>query len=183
MVSEPKPAARERLVGTAMLRENVETNLSDSALERLIDDADAEVVRYCGPHNQDGPVEEIFPGGSIRLFPNRAVESVEKVTETVGAISMDLSPDDYRSWYGGRMLERLASGAHPRPYWGERVLLRYTPVSTDDQRRMGIIRLVQLGIQYSGVQSERVGPYSVQSLDYTRERDAILKQLCTGIPI
>ena len=84
MVSEPKPAARECLVGTAMLRENVETNLSDSALERLIDDADATVVRYCGPHNQDGSVEEIFPGGSIRLFPNRAVESVEKVTETVG---------------------------------------------------------------------------------------------------
>ena len=173
----------ERLVSTTMLQENVQTTLSDSALEHLIDDADEAVVRYCGPHNQDAPVDEILTGGSIRLFPNRAVESIEKTTETVGAISTDLSPDDYRSWYGGRMLERLSVGPHPRPYWGDRVLLRYTPVSTDDQRRMAIIRLVQLGIQYTGIQSERVGPYSAQSLDYTRERDAILKQLCTGIPI
>ncbi len=180
MLSEPKP---ERLVNAAMLRENVETNLADSALEQLIDDADAAVVGYCGPHNQDGPFEEILPGGSSRLFPSRAVESVDKVTETVGTVSTDLSPDDYRSWYGGRMLERLSNGPHALPYWGGRVLLRYTPVSTDAQRRMAIIRLVQLGIQYSGVQSERVGPYSSQSLDYTRERDAILKQLCAGTPI
>ena len=120
----------ERLVSTTVLRENVQTNLSDSALEHLIDDADATVVRYCGPHNQDAPVDEILTGGSIRLFPNRAVESVEKTTETVGAISTDLSSNDYRSWYGGRMLERLSDGSHPRPYWGDRVLLRYTPVST-----------------------------------------------------
>ena len=180
MMTEPS-----HLVSVDEVREHIGSNASitDELLQRLIEEADAAVVRYCGPYNQDGPVEEIFPGGSIRLFPNRAVESVVKVTETVGAISMDLSPDDYRSWYGGRMLERLSSGTHPSVRWGERVLLRYTPVDTDAQRKMAIIRLVQLGIQYSGVQSESVGPYSVQNLDYAKEREAILKQLSTGVPI
>ena len=81
------------------------------------------------------------------------------------------------------MLERLSNGSHPRADWGERVELTYTPVDTDPQRRMAIIRLVQLGLQYSGLQSESVGPYSAQSLDYSKEREAILKQLSTGVPI
>ena len=178
MVSEP-----ERLVSTTVLRENMETNLSDSALKRLIDDADAEVVRRCGPHYQDGPVDEVLSGGGVRLFPNRAVEEMISVTETAWDTVSVLSSDDYRLWHGGRMLERLSSGAHPRPYWGERVLLRYTPVDTDPQRRMAIIRLVQLGLQYSGLQSETVGPYRTQSLDYAQERDAILRQLCPGVPV
>ena len=37
--------------------------------------------------------------------------------------------------------------------------------------------------QYSGLQSESVGPYSAQNLDYAKEREAILKQLSTGAPI
>ena len=61
--------------------------------------------------------------------------------------------------------------------------LTYTPVDTDPQRRMAIIRLVQLGLPYSGLQSESVGPYSAQNLDYGKEREAILKQLCPGTPI
>ena len=94
-----------------------------------------------------------------------------------------LSPDDYRTWYGGRMLERLSNGSHPRADWGERVELTYTPVDTDHQRRMAIIRLVQLGLPYSGLHSESVGQYSAQNLDYGKEREAILKQLSTGVPI
>ena len=61
--------------------------------------------------------------------------------------------------------------------------LTYTPVDTDPQRRMAIIRLVQLGLAYSGLRSESVGPYSAQSLDYAKEREAILKQLLPGVPI
>ena len=178
MVSEP-----ERLVSTTMLRENVETDLSVSALERLIDDADAEVVRRCGSHKIEGPLTDVLRGGSVRLFPRQAVEAVISVVETLGDVATTLSPNDYRMWHGGRMLERLSNGSHPHADWGERVELTYTPVDTDPQRKMAIIRLVQLGLQYSGLQSERVGPYSAQNLDYTREREAILKQLSTGVPI
>ena len=192
MVSEPSPTvtmtvgpARPRLVTADQVREHIGSNSTDTdeVLTRLIDEADAEVVSRYGSHRIDGQVIEVYPGGSFRLFPHRAVKEIAKVTETDGNVSVVLAPDDYRTWYGGRMLERLSNGSHPRADWGERVELTYTPVDTDPQRRMAIIRLVQLGLPYSGLQSESVGPYSAQNLDYAKEREAILKQLSTRVPI
>ena len=192
MVSEPSPTvtmtvgpARPRLVTADQVREHIGSNSTDTdgLLTRLIDEADREVVSRYGPHRIDGPVTEVHGGGSFRLFPHRAVKEIAKVTETDGNVSVVLSDDDYRSWYGGRMLQRLADGSHPRSCWGERVELEFTPVDDDAQRRMAIIRLVQLGLQYSGLESTSIGPYSSKSLDYTRERDAILKQISTGVPI
>ena len=191
MVSEPRQTvtvtvgpARPRLVTVEQVREHLGSDLPTSnELQRLIDDADAEVVRRYGPHKIAGPVTEIHGGGSVRLFPSQAVEGITSVTETAWDTATVLSPDDYRMWYGGRMLERLSDGSHPRADWGERVELTYTPVDTDPQRRMAIIRLVQLGLPYSGLQSESVGPYSAQNLDYGKEREAILRQLSTGVPI
>lgn len=170
-----------------MLREHLAQDLPDPELKRLIDDADAEVLRRCGSHRIDAPLTDVLRGGSVKLFPDQAVEAITSVTETVADVSTTLSHNDYQIWHGGRMLERLSSGAHPRGYWGDRVEIQYTPVDTDAQRRMAIIRLVHLGIQYSGLQSESVGPYSRQSRDYTREREAILTALAQtnnpGIPI
>ena len=192
MVSEPSPTvtmtvgpARPRLVTADQVREHIGFNspVTNELLTRLIEEADAEVVRRCGPHSIDGPLTDVLRGRSFRLFPHRAVKEIAKVTETDGNVSVVLSDDDYRSWYGGRMLQRLADGSHPRSCWGERVELEFTPVNTDPQRRMAIIRLVQLGLPYSGLQSESVGPYSAQNLDYGKEREAILKQLSTGVPI
>ena len=192
MVSEPSPTvtmtvgpARQRLVTADQVREHIGSNSADTdeVLDRLIDEADAEVVSRYGPHSIDGPVTEVHGGGTFRLFPHRVVKEIAKVTETDGNVSVVLSDDDYRSWHGGRMLQRLADGSHPRSCWGERVELEFTPVDDDAQRRMAIIRLVQLGLPYSGLQSGSVGPYSAQNLDYAKEREAILKQLSTGVPI
>ena len=179
MVAEP-----QYLVSVDQVREHLGSNVAaDEYLQRLIDDADQAVVSRYGPHSIDGPVTEVHGGGTFRLFPHRVVKEIAKVTETDGNVSVVLSDDDYRSWYGGRMLQRLADGSHPRGCWGERVELEFTPVDDDAQRRMAIIRLVQLGLPYSGLQSESVGPYSAQNLDYAKEREAILKQLSTGVPI
>ena len=180
----PQSPERERLVTKEQVQEHLKSNLPlGNDLQRLIDDADEAVVRRCGPHSIDGPVTEVLSGGSFRLFPERAVAEVIGVTETVGSISEVLSPDDYRSWYGGQMLERRSNGTNPRTTWGDHVQLEYRPVDHDAQRRMAIIRLVQLGIQYSGLESESVGPYSARNLDYSTEREAILNQLCAGSPI
>ena len=169
MVSEPSPTvtmtvgpARPRLVTADQVREHIGSNSTDTdeLLTRLIEEADAEVVSRYGPHSIDGPVTEVHGGGTCRLFPHRVVKEMAKVTETDGNVSVVLSDDDYRSWYSGRMLQRLADGSHPRSCWGERVELEFTPVDDDAQRKMAIIRLVQLGLQYSGLKSESVGPYS-----------------------
>ena len=180
MVSEPS-----RLVSVDDVREHLGTNSTDTdeLLTRLIEEADRAVVSRYGPHSIDGPLTDVLRGGSVRLFPSQAMEGITSVTETAWDTATVLSPDDYRTWYGDRMLERLSNGSHPRADWGERVELTYTPVDTDHQRRMAIIRLVQLGLQYSGLKSESVGPYSAQNLDYAKEREAILRQLGTGVPI
>ena len=191
MVSEPSQTlhvtvqhGQQRLITVEQVREHLGSDLPTSdELQRLIDEADAEVVRRCGPHKIDGPLTDVLRGGSVRLFPSQAVEGITSVTETAWDAVTVLSPDDYRTWYGGRMLQRLSNGSHPRADWGERVELTYTPVDTDPQRRMAIIRLVQVGFPYSGLKSESVGPYSAQNLDYGKEREAILKQLSTGVPI
>ena len=187
MTNSQAPMMEPEVAGL-LTKEDVQQHLGSNVaageyLQRLIDDADQAVVSRCGPHSIDGPVTEVHPGGSFRLFPHRAVKEIAKVTETDGNVSVVLSDDDYRTWYGGRMLQRLSNGSHPGADWGQRVELEFTPVDTDPQRRMAIIRLVQLGLQYSGLKSESVGPYSAQNLDYTREREAILKQLSTGVPI
>ena len=174
---------RPKLVTPARVRRHVTTTLSDTSLEQLINDANNAVVSHCGPHHIDGLIEETVRGDASKVFPSRAIQTVESVTEVVRGLHTALSDDDYAVWHGGRMLERMADGAHPRARWGDQVLLTYTPVDDDPQRRMAIIRLVQLGIQYEGIRSETVGPYSSQYLDYTRERDAILKQLCAVAPI
>ena len=180
----PQSPERERLVTKEQVQEHLKSNLPlGDYLQRLIDDADEAVVSRCGPHSINSPVTEVLTGGSFRLFPEQAVAEVIGVTETVGSISEVLSPDDYRSWYRGRMLERRSNGTNPRTSWGHRVELMYTPVDNDAQRRLAVIRLVQLGLQYTGLRSAGIGPYSSQNLDYTRERDAILNQLCTGTPI
>ena len=192
MVSEPSQTlhmtvehGQQRLVTADQVREHLGSNSADTdeVLDRLIDEADAEVVSRYGPHRSDVPVTEVLRGGSVRLFPSQAMEAITSVAETAWDTATVLSPDDYRTWYGGRMLERLSNGSHPRADWGERVELEYTPVDTAHQRRMAIIRLVQLGLPYSGLKSESVGPYSAQNLDYAKEREAILKQLSTGVPI
>ena len=187
MTNSQAPMMEPEVAGL-LTKEEVQQHLgsnvaADEYLQRLIDDADQAVVSRYGPHSIDGPVTGVHPGGGFRLFPHRAVKEIAKVTETDGNVSVVLSDDDYRSWYGGRMLQRLADGSHPRSCWGERVELEFTPVDDDAQRRMAIIRLVQLGLQYSGLKSESVGPYSAQNLDYAKEREAILKQLSTGVPI
>ena len=151
MVSEPSPtvtmtvgSARPRLVTADQVREHIGSNSTDTdeLLTRLIEEADRAVVSRYGPHSIDGPVTDVLRGGSVRLFPSQAMEGITSVTETAWDTATVLSPDDYRLWHGGRMLERLSNGSHPRADWGERVELIYTPVDTDHQRRMAIIRLV-----------------------------------------
>ena len=150
MVSEPSQTvtmtvgpARPRLVTADQVREHIGSNSTDTdeLLTRLIDDADQAVVSRYGPHSIDGPVTEVHPGGSVRLFPRRSRDSQGDV-ETDGERNPPCSPDDYRTWYGGRMLERLSNGAHPRADWGERVELdihagRHRPTAQDGHHTPG----------------------------------------------
>lgn len=173
------------LITVADLREHVETDLPDAALQRIIGDADAAITERFGGHGEGGATisEEIHPSPlSPLLFPARPVSSVESITEHQGPLFDEetvtvLAADDYRVELGGRAIRRLSSGTNAATVWGERVELVYTPVVDGWRRARVTVDLCKLTIAYNALKHEGAGDYRADSLDYQRERERILGEL------
>lgn len=148
------------LLTAVEMKVHISTDLTDTALDQLISEADEDIVDAHGEHASTGTVTELLIGGEHVLFPDRVIGSITSITETVGDSDTVLVSADYRIW-NNRSIERLAVGAtSPRDRWGERVSVVYTP-DDDDARRIGAtIALVKLSISFSGKSSERAGDYS-----------------------
>src|SRR4051812_3591782 len=98
------------LLTVDQFREHVETSLVDDAIQRLLDDAEAEIIRYAGAL---GSRTELVDGGSGRLVLTRPVGSITSVTETFGTTDTILAADDYRQ-RNVYVLERLYTGTNGR---------------------------------------------------------------------
>lgn len=151
------------------LREHVETDLSDAALQCILDSEEAEIVRRYGPH---ATASETLAGGARWLILARDAASVTQIVETADGLDTALGADAYRLWPGGR-IERLDA------IWAPRVAVTYTPREETAQRRLALINLCKLAIAYSGLKSEGVGSgdYQATALDYTGEREKLLRGL------
>lgn len=164
----------------AMLKEHVETDLSDAAIQRLIDSAEEEIVAKFGA--KDSAIE-VFNEVSLShvVFLPRRASSITSVSEDVivgGDITTtDLEADDYRLELGGRALRRLSSGSNPRSRWGDQITVTYVPESDANRRLDVTIDLVKLAIQYKGLDSEKVGDYSATMSKYEAKRAAALNRL------
>lgn len=170
------------LITVNQLMEHVESDLSDDALQRILDSEDAEITKRTGVHT--GTVTETFAGGDLLLFVGRPISAITSVTEYVGGylsgeVETVLAADDYRIWGSGRYIQRLSSGTNSRVLWGERVQVIYTPRIETAERVLVLINLCKLAIRYSGVKSERIGDFSenVFGQAYSEERERLLKQL------
>lgn len=179
------------LLTAAQLREHVETDLPDTALDRIILAEEGEIVRRYGPH---ATAAETLQGGDEFLVLARAAASITAVTETIGLTDTVLAADDYRLWPGGR-LQRRADGTtgsfqpnvmggvidtlNVTPRWGDRVAVTYVPVDETAQRTLVLVQLCKLAIQYSGLKSESVGggDHSETTADYPVEREKLLRSL------
>jgi len=163
------------LLTLAQIREHVETDLSNDALQRLIDSEDAEIVQRYGALSTQ---TETLRGGSERLFLSRLVSSITSISEEVGETTTTLAADDYEIWWN-QELDRQADGTHGRSTWGERVTVVYVPQTMTAQRTAVLTQLVQLAVRYNGVEQESVGSgdYSATSADYQRERERLLRKL------
>lgn len=165
------------LLTVTQLRGHVESDLDDTALQRLLDSEDAEIVRLFGPVSS---ATELHAGGAdvVQLVLDRQIASITSVTEVVDGTSTTLSADDYRQWWG-QSLERLDDGTNPRSSWGERVTVVYVPNDATAQRTAVLIQLVQLALRYTGLRQESVGQgdYAATMLDQRRERARLLGQL------
>jgi hypothetical protein len=163
------------LLTLAQVREHVETDLVDDALQRLIDAEDEEILKRCGPPTSQ---TEILKGGDTHLYLSRLVSTITSIAEQVEDTTTTLAADDYDLWWN-QALEREEDGTNPRAVWGERVTVVYLPQDQTSQRIMTLIQLVQLAVRYSGVQQESVGSgdYSVGNYDYQHERERLLRKL------
>ena len=83
--------------------------------------------------------------------------------------------DGYELAYNGRAIVRGG-------YWPRTVTVAYAPVAENDRRTQALIDLVQLELQYRGLQSERTGSYQATFRDHEKERKRILARLRHNYP-
>lgn len=162
------------LLTPTALRGHVETDLGDAALSDIIDSEEAEIIRRYGPHSVQ---VSRLPGGRFTLVLSRAAASITSVREYWGSVAADVEPEEYTVAMGGWALERN-DGA-----WGTWVDVTYTPVDETKQRKRVLIDLCKLAITYNASTYETVGDYRVRGVDYTAERERLLRQLGRSVGV
>lgn len=168
------------LLTTTDARDLIETDLSASALQLLLDDAEALIVDKYGAV---ATRTEEFVGGARYLFTTRLIGSLTSITEWAGSSSTVLTGSDYALRFGNRALERLDTSGAPRAWgWrGQRIVVLYELSADETTRRKRVqADLVKLAITYRGaIKSEASGDYSAAAgaKDYQAERETILRAL------
>lgn len=173
------------LLTLVQLKEHVEAELADAALQHLLDAADqtieerfgaitAQVDEYVVDDNQ-------YPDGRDQsVVLTRKAPSITTVTEQLFNDTPDtLATDDYD--LRGFLLERLDTGTNPRGKWGHRVVVTYIPFDDTKQRIPVEVNLVKLELAYRGLSSEKAGDYTMDAREYHRERESILGALKRGL--
>ena len=164
------------LLTLEQVRSIVETDLSDAALEIIVDAADADILSLYGPHS--GPISEIVQGGALRLFPRQTIETLTSVSEwgygKAESEAVSVGSDAYQVRFEGRGVECL------QRYWAYNVKLTYTPVDQRAERRAVLVDMVKVDVVYEGLRSSRTGDSSLQHVDHESERNGILNRLWTA---
>lgn len=171
------------LLTVDQLREHIETDVTDAALQRYLDTADYEIVEAFGANT--GTVIEYFTPGALDclIFTVRKIASVSAIVETTrgpaGDTETTLASNDYVV-DGNRQIRRLATGTNGASYWAERTKVTYTPTS-ESAKRIGVtIDLVRLSCRYEAASSTKLGDVSINHVDYAQERQRILRRLQPG---
>ena len=127
------------LITVGQLREHIETDLSYKALERLVDSADAEIIRAYGPHDGERTVTlylVLHQSPYLLTLPSPAA-NVSLITE--GSDDTVVEEKDYIVEYNGRVLLKS------KFRWLPPVDVTYTPVADNPRRIAVLIDLVKLG--------------------------------------
>lgn len=168
------------LISIAELKQHVETDLDDDAIQRLIDDAEDEIdERHGGLESQTDVINNAEL--STCLFLSRKVVSITSVTEEfISGGDVDstvLDSTDYRVRSNNRQVDRLSDGVNPRSTWANSVIFVYVPKDETNRRVRVTIDLVRLAIQYTASKAERTGDFSMTSVEYEKERSQLIARL------
>lgn len=191
----------ERARGVGGGAPRIETDVSDSELERMIDTENQEIIQRFGPHaDPENPITVRMDGGGVTLDLLRPLDVAEDATVTEfwrsdpfgEPVQTELVLDtDYRVWFGGRTLERLATGVFQDRTWGRSagldrfgwgghagwVVLEYVPVNDGDQRAEVILQLVELRLRFNPVTQAQIGNVIEYPRDYRTQRESLLATL------
>lgn len=164
------------------LRQHIETDLEDDALQRLLDAAYQAIDEYAGV---EGDVSEYLRAGyGDLLFLSRRALSITSVIER----DVTLAASDYELRPSGLQLRRLTTGTHPSTRWHGRIDVTYTALADDAERDRVAIELCKLDVTHEpGLASQTLGAWSetyqtgtAQTGGYSDQRAAILASLYVG---
>lgn len=170
------------LITTTDMAEHIETELTDTELERLIDSADSAIRDVYGDHGtgQRTIYVDNLNRSKMIFVPYPPASSVGEVshyraTETASQ-AVTVPASEYETRNGGTIIVR------PAKRFSERVRIRYTPVDHTSERLHILIDLVRLSSVYSAVSEEesgagRSGGSTTTYLDYKKEWDRILYRM------
>jgi hypothetical protein len=168
------------LLTATQVRDHIETDLIDEALERLINDADAEIIRRLGAAATH---TDTLLGGDKNVWLTRKATSVTSIVERVrttaeGVTETTLVSDDYHFLDDGYRIERLPDGTNAQSEWQGEVIVTYVPETETYQRTRLLIDLVRLSVSYHGGAKCKAGDVSIEGpADYQRERDRLFSGL------
>jgi hypothetical protein len=165
----------------AQFREHFETDLPDTAIQRVIDSVEAEIAEIAGPTGAQSYTKE---GGDTNLFFMSPISSITQIQERANESDdfVILDSTDYLVMNGGFYLTRIHTGAHPRYKWGCVVLVDAShDVSAESKRVLATIDIVKMELQYNGVMQENAGGYNEMMSNWLTERKAILRGLSRGL--
>ncbi|MDA2936831.1 hypothetical protein MYX75_01025 [Acidobacteria bacterium AH-259-A15] len=181
------------LLTTTQITDHFDTDLPTAAIQRLLDDAEKEIIRLFGGHTSQ--VDNLLIVGTLTkeeqsrdlpgkyIFPTRPIKTVTSIVETVSDTDTTLASDDYKLFHGGRQIKRLNDGTNPRTIWGSRVKVTYVPVDDQDQRKRVQLDLVKLAIQFDGLANSKVGSVALVIGEYEGQRQQILSRLLPALAL
>lgn len=158
----------------AELRQHVESDLGDPALQRLLSDAYSVVRERAGSTD---PVTSRYVGNGdsvIWLGGRVAAVPLTSVTEN-GTVLVEGT--SYRVLYEGRGIERIDPVTLRARAWGADVTVVYNRADDDARRKRVVIDLCKLALQFDGTQSNSVGDWSQTNPEYQRAREQVLRGL------
>jgi hypothetical protein len=176
------------LVSVVEARDLIQTGLSDSRLQTIIDREEAEIIRRFGSH-YDGAtsIVETVRGEGKNIYLRRTIASVVSVSEVyyLGALPVSLAATQYFVWPNEGRLERLPSAVTGIPawsgsgvQWGEQVTVTYLPQDDSARREQAIIELIRLALEQTAMKSESVGgEYTYQAPDWEQTRARIYRRV------
>jgi|TARA_R100000995_G_C3469252_1_gene117382 hypothetical protein len=168
------------LLTPAEILTHVESDLATATLQRILDGEEEEIVKRFGSHAPDdstnpSQTEKFYSvHGQKFIYLGREVASITSVTETesnkYGETSTTLSANDYEVYDSKRLL-RKATGDNSSSHWQDIVTVVYVPYDDRARRRVLLINLCKLALQYDATNSTSVGEVSVSTPEYNTERE------------